>query len=418
MITPPQIHLNFVSLIKIDLAGSIGPDFGISQDQLSAVAPTVDRLRDDFLAEVQSSENHFFDLPMQQYKAYQAQREASPLGRVFDVGTGLNDHIDAVVVVGSAEVTAAARGIFRSCCDPYHNELSRADRGSRPRMYFAGDTFDNDDLAALLHRLSQRDFRDSPAESRWALLVMDSPDEESGKLNEESRLAYKILLRELFDPKRFLFSVVIPGGWLDHQTKSLDCENVFEIPAGSGTAEQSLYGRTLSALSLLPSAMLGLDCIKLLEGAVMMNEHFKSSSLEENVVLQFVAIHHLLANDGIAGRCFQAWPSSLDWLPGWYQSLRPRGNNRATIDSAVITNWVAQNPRYDLVELGDESLVDKMTASIRSTNQADRLAREPTLSIELPTIDTRVLGQIFQMLLIATKIEAQLKESSALPSSV
>lgn len=412
-----------MSLIKLDLAGSIDPGFGVSQDQLASLAPTMDQLRGDFLAKVQSSPNHFFDLPMQQYEAYQKEREASPLGRVFDVGTGLNDHIDAVVVVGSVEATAAARGIFRSCCDPYHNERSRADRGSRPRIYFAGDTFDNDDLAALMNRLSQRDFRDSPAESRWALLVMDSArdtqSDQSLQLSEESRLAFQTLLRELPDPKRFLFSVVKTGGWLDQQVRSLDCENVFEISGSDRTAEQ-----TLSALSLLPSAMLGLDCIKLLEGAVMMNEHFKTASIEENVVLQFAAIHHLLARDfGFAGRYFRVWPSGLDWLPAWYQSLRQSENDYGAseelrLNRSTVTNWIAKKPRYDSVELGDGSLVDKMAASWSATDLADRVAKRPAITIELPTLDTRVLGQIFQMLLIATMMDAQISESSALPSSV
>ena len=45
---------------------------------------------------------------------------------------------------------------------------------------------------------------------------------------------------------------------------------------------------------------LGLDCMKLLEGAVAMNEHFKNAPYEENVVLQYVAVNHLLATHRIS----------------------------------------------------------------------------------------------------------------------
>ena len=414
-----------MTLIEIDLAGSLDPGFGIRQDQLMDIAPTMEQLRDEFLVQVGRDENHFFDLPMQQYQAYQAEREASPLGRIFDVGTSLHDHVDSIVVVGATEVTATARGIFRSCCDPYHNELSRAERGSRPRMYFAGDTFDNDDLAALLHRLDQRDFRDSPAESRWAMLVMDSGNDSSKQWSEESRLAFQVLLQQLPDPKDFLFSVVTAGSWLDQQTKRLGCENVFKLPGGLSGVEQ-----TLSVLSLLPSAMLGLDCIKLLEGAVMMNDHFRSAAPQENTVLQYVAIHQLLVRDrAIFGRSIKTWPASLDWLTAWYQSIGADDRISAS-DSQLVVNWFAAKPRYNLVRISDQkgsvdpasgnsnSMSNKMAAAMKAADQLHCNAGRPTVTIRLPTIDTRVLGQIFQMLMIATKIEAQLNDSSALPSSV
>ena len=44
----------------------------------------------------------------------------------------------------------------------------------------------------------------------------------------------------------------------------------------------------LSAVGLLPAALMGLDVVKLLEGAVAMNEHFRTAPPQENIVLQFV----------------------------------------------------------------------------------------------------------------------------------
>ncbi len=49
----------------------------------------------------------------------------------------------------------------------------------------------------------------------------------------------------------------------------------------------------LSPVGLLPAALLGLDCMKLLEGAVTTNEHFKHAEYNDNLVLQFVAVNHL-----------------------------------------------------------------------------------------------------------------------------
>jgi glucose-6-phosphate isomerase len=49
-----------------------------------------------------------------------------------------------------------------------------------------------------------------------------------------------------------------------------------------------------------------------------------------------------------------------------------------------------------------------MAAAIRGTNDALHADGRPTTDIILPTIDTHVLGQLFQMLMIATVIEGRL----------
>ena len=390
-------------LITLDTTGSIDSGFGISQDQLHARAPAMDQLRDDFLAEIDRGQNHFFGLPMQQYQAYQDEREASPLGQVFDVGTGLHDQIDAVVVIGDAQATAPAMGIFQSCCDPYHNELSRAQRGSRPRMYFAGDRVDNDDLASLLNRLGQRDFRDSPVERRWAIVPIDP-------LSDDAKMVFQAVSAKVSDPARLVLPIVQSGSWLDRQSESLGCERVFALPSNS-----VCFDNALSVASLLPAAMLGLDCIKLLEGAVMMNEHFKSATFDDNVVLRWLAVQHGLAQHrGITSGRMRIWPSSLEWLPAWYQSIH-RKSPASPSSKAVITNMLAEKPRYDpMMTIDDkDSLVGKMAQSMDTANQVDRDNGVPTMTLRLPTVDTRVIGQLFQMLTIATKID-----SPALPHPV
>ena len=393
------------------------PDFGISPDQLRATAPLMEQRRTRFLSDVENAENHFFRLPMQQYQAYQDTREASPLGQVFDIGTSLHDHIDAVIVVGTAAATAAARAVFHACCDPYHNELSRADRGSRPRIYFAGDQlnsnrFDNDRLASLLHRLDQKDFRDSPSERRWAMVVLDpidSAEKDTFKVLRDLSTKHERAL----DPPR-IFPIVNPGSWLDLETQRIGCGQRFVRDAALGLPQQ-----TLSFDSLLPAAMLGLDCIKLLEGAVMMNQHFETAVPDQNVVMQFVAAHELLSQRrSIDRRQFHVWPSALDWLPSWYQRLGDHASDQRR-SKPVVTHVVASRSRYDPItipsdtgDVHDGNVLGRMHAALDQRVLADRSEQRPALILHLPTIDTRVLGQLFQMLLIASTLE-----SPALPCS-
>jgi glucose-6-phosphate isomerase len=68
----------------------------------------------------------------------------------------------------------------------------------------------------------------------------------------------------------------------------------------------------------------------------------------------------------------------------------------------------SQRNQDGLNDLADKTLPDIMDAAIRGTNEALHADGRPTTDLVLPTIDTHVLGQLFQMLMIATVIEGRL----------
>ena len=53
----------------------------------------------------------------------------------------------------------------------------------------------------------------------------------------------------------------------------------------------------LSAVGLLPAAILGIDIVALLEGAASMNSQFRTQALGGNPVLDYVAVNHLLEKE-------------------------------------------------------------------------------------------------------------------------
>ena len=61
-----------------------------------------------------------------------------------------------------------------------------------------------------------------------------------------------------------------------------------------------------------------------------------------------------------------------------------------------------------LNDIADKALPEIMAAAIKGTNDALHEDGRPTTDIILPTINTHVLGQLFQMLMIATVIEGRL----------
>ncbi|MCA9140936.1 MAG: hypothetical protein KDB00_29395, partial [Planctomycetales bacterium] len=115
----------------------------------------------------------FIALPEQQLLAYDKHRESSELGHIFRIANGLHDFIDAVAVIGTGGGWLGAKALFTACCDPYHNELTRAARGSKPRTYFADHSMDNDQFQSLIGRLHAGGYGDTSAEKPWAVIAME-----------------------------------------------------------------------------------------------------------------------------------------------------------------------------------------------------------------------------------------------------
>ena len=59
-------------------------------------------------------------------------------------------------------------------------------------------------------------------------------------------------------------------------------------------------------------------------------------------------------------------------------------------------------------DLADKTLPDLMAAAITGTNLAYREDNRPTTDIHLPAADETSLGQLFQMMMLATVLEGRL----------
>ena len=95
----------------------------------------------------------------------------------------------------------------------------------------------------------------------------------------------------------------------------------------------------------------------------------------------------------------------------------------------LITNLVVERPRSDplghrasafdqdkLNELAGNTLPDILRAACAGTNQAYADDLRPTADIRLPRLDEASLGQLFQMLMVATVVEGRLAAQSLRPA--
>ncbi|MBP88366.1 MAG: glucose-6-phosphate isomerase [Planctomycetaceae bacterium] len=444
------------ALLRYDPAGAIINGTGISQDSLRELDAKLEAARTETLADVelfhsgeevpdekQPLDSAFIDLPERLLAEYQDKRGESELGRILKTAERLRETVDRVLVLGIGGSYMGARALMDACCEPYFNELSRADRGRRPRMYFEGNNVDNDASQGLL-RLLGNGREATGVDDRWAIVVISKS---GGTL--ETAGAFRQFLTALRgscgEAANLIGDLVVPvtgsSGRLFDLAEALGCREVYGVPDGVG-------GRfsVLSAVGLLPAAILGLNVVKLLEGAVAMSHHFRNASPGENAVLDYVGVSHLLERErGATIRVLSVWAKTLEAVGLWYDQLLAESLGKAEIGATplttvntrdlhsraqqhqegrrdkLITNLIVDNWRcaplsvgrseYDqdkLNDLADKTLPELITAAIEGTNQAYREDGRPTTDIRLPDTTEASIGQFFQMMMLATVVEGRL----------
>jgi glucose-6-phosphate isomerase len=439
------------SLLQFDPSRALAPRVGIEPKDLQSLVPKLDAARKETLDDMplmRSGENippekepldaGFIDLPERLLADYQNDRAGSELGRILAAANQFAAAVDRLVVLGIGGSYMGARALWEACCHPYWNELSRAERGGRPRIYFEGNNVDNDAMQGLLDVLPKS--AGASPEDRWGIVVISK----SGGTLETAlafRMFFAALKKSSGDAQPAVIPVTGPGSQLEKLAAALGCGDPFPIPDGVG-------GRfsVLTAVGLLPAAILGIDVVALLEGAAAMNEHFRTAPVDENVVLQLVGVGHLAeAKIGATIRVQSAWNKSLEAAGLWYDQLLSEslgknqqgatpitGVNTRDLHSRgqqhqqgrrdkLITNWIVDQPRQDRLAIASQTLdqdglnayagktvPEVLAAAIDGTNAAYAEDHRPTVDLHLPQCDAHAMGQLFQLLMLATVVEGRL----------
>ncbi|HZN32708.1 MAG TPA: glucose-6-phosphate isomerase [Pirellulaceae bacterium] len=444
-------------LLTFDPAGVFHPLHGLQARDLAKLAPSLERAREEVLVEdarhyrdgtappeKQPLDHGFFELPERLLADFRKDRQQSMLGHILATAERLKKLVDKVVVLGIGGSYMGAKALLEACCRPYFNDLSRANRGNCPRIYFEGNNIDNDASRGLLDLFGRG--RADSFDKRWAIVVISKSGE-----TLETAVAFRQFasaLRESVggDGKQ-LAQLIVPvtgaRGRLADLAKALGCppNETFPVPDGVG-------GRfsVLSAVGLVPAALMGLDVVALLEGAAAMNEHFRQAPPADNVVLKYVGTAHLLeARRGANVRVLSVWSKGLEYAGLWYDQLlaeslgkrelgatplttvntrdlhsraqqHQEGRRDKLFTNVIVDRWrsqplpVGRSDRDEdkLNDIAGRTLPELMSAAIQGTNEAYREDGRPTADLHLPASDEWSLGQFFQMLMLATVVEGRL----------
>jgi glucose-6-phosphate isomerase len=167
---------------------------------------------------------------------------------------------------------------------------------------------------------------------------------------------------------------------------------------------------------------------------------------EHNPVLQFAAVNHLMNKDGkVPMRVLSIWSHKLEAVGHWYdhllseslskhnqgptpltavqtRDLHARGQqHQEGARDKMINNLVVKTPTHppimvgmmdrnddDLNQYNRKGLPDLMNAALRGANQAYFDVARPTADLVLPNVTEHTMGQLLQLLMLATVVEGRL----------
>ena len=177
-----------------------------------------------------------------------------------------------------------------------------------------------------------------------------------------------------------------------------------------------------------------------------MTRRFLEEPFDRNPVLQYATVNYLMASEmGKSTRVMSVWSKKLEALGWWYdqllaeslgkqnqgptpittvqtRDLHSRGQQHQDgVRDKLINNLFVKGTRHapiqigmadrnedDLNSIARKTLPDVLNAAFEGTKQAYAEAARPTTDITLPTLSEHTLGQLMQMLMLATVVEGRL----------
>jgi glucose-6-phosphate isomerase len=365
----------------------------------------------------------FFELPY----------ERAVVDQIRSFAEGLGQSFQNIVVLGIGGSALGTTALQHALLRPHWNELDDEARDYFPRLYVL-DNIDPSTIGPLLERLD-------PATTLFNVVSKSGATAET----MAQFLIVRERLRTALDDDGYrghlLFTTDPERGVL---RRIADEENIpaLSVPPGVG-------GRfsVLSAVGLLPAALVGIDIAALLAGAAAMDERCRTDVLRDNPAAIFAVLQVLADTERHAPlHVMMAYTDRLYGMADWFRQLWAESLGKA-VDLAgnevfrgptpvkalgatdqhsqvqlymegpfdkTITFLTARQLPIDLAiprsyqdvaelgYLGGRTLGELLDAERQATSAALTARGRMNMTVELPRIDAHALGELFMLLQIAT----------------
>lgn len=421
-----KLKLNFNGM----MADFIGPEQGISELDLEYLEHDFERIHEEIWQKKGKGSDYlgFLDLP------FQSQAELDAIQAVAD---DLAKQGDIHVVLGIGGSYLGAKALIQALCHPYHNELSRARRQGRPRIYFEGNNLDSDALQALLSLLPETKPTDFSED--WTLNVISKS---GGTI--ETAVAFRILRAQMEKnyPTAAAQRIIATTDQTRGQLKALATQKGY----GTFVIPDNVGGRysVLTPVGLLPAAVAGIHIHEVVQGAREMAILCQNPRLRQNPAYIYAALQFLSARAGRHVSVMNIWDKALESIGFWYdqlcaESLGKEEQGRVPVTGVctrdlhargqqlqqgqrhtVVTNIFVEHCTHSLSlpadpadsdglnYLGHQSVHQMLHSAFEGTNFAYLQDHRPTLDIILAERSPYTLGALFYLFEVATVAEGYL----------
>lgn len=360
--------------------------------------------------------------------------ERSVLDEILPFAERTGQAFDTVVVLGIGGSALGTLALQHALVKPYWNELSDEAREYYPRLYVL-DNVDPTTIGPFLERI----------DLRRALINVVSKSGATAETMAQFLIIREKLQEVLEDEEGYrghlIFTTDPANGVLRQLANS---ENIAALPI-----PPDVGGRfsVMSAVGLLPAALVGIDVVALLDGAAEMAKRCRSDSLKANPAALYAWLQHAAyTQHGAPIHVMMAYTDRLYYVADWFRQLWAESlGKRHSKDGKdifvgptpvkalgatdqhsqvqlymegafdkTITLLSAQKPAQDvaipklyqnieaLSYLGGHTLFELLEFERLATRQALAASGRMNLSIELPAITAHTMGQLLMMLQIAT----------------
>ena len=404
------------------MAGAVGPENGLTDAMLDALAPTVRTEHERITAEHAAGGQRWMDMPdntalADEIAAYAA--EARPRYRDY-------------LLIGIGGSSLGAIATIQALTHPFRNLQSHAERGG-PRFF----VLDNPD----------------PEKVRATLEIVDLPHTlvnvvtKSGQTAETMAnfLVAKAALVQAVGVEQARAQIVAttdPKDGLLRQLVDQEGYRAFPVPPGVDGRQT-----VLSAVGMLPAALCGVDIHGLLAGAAAMRARCATPELRVNPAYLLAAIA-VLADQKLGKRMLVTMPyaDALYGMGDWFRQLWAESpGKRQSVDGSEV--FAGQTPikalgaidQHSQIQLYTEGPNDKLISLVgvdayRAEVRIDRVpagipdldylkgaelgqlidrerqatawaltqAKRPNLTMTMPAIDAGTIGEVFYLQLLQT----------------
>ncbi len=271
------------------------------EDEISQIKPYV-RLAHEVLTEGKGAGNDFLG-----WVSLPENYDREEFTRIKKAAEKIRKDSEVLVVIGIGGSYLGAKSAIEFLSHTFYNGLSKEKRNT-PEIYFAGTNMSSVYLQHLIDIIGDRDF---------SVNVISK----SGTTTEPA-IAFRVfkkLLEERYGKKEAGKRIYATTDKEKGALKTLSTAEGYE----TFVVPDNVGGRfsVLTAVGLLPIAAAGIDIDELMKGAKAAMDDFKNPDLEENQVLQYVAVRNILHRKGKNLELMVNYEPRVHYLAEWWKQL-------------------------------------------------------------------------------------------------